>query len=352
MYNILTDRDATIEFLKKKMSMDHTTDFDELYTREPYYIFSECVSEYCKLNRTFDAARNREKMEDYLVQLMTGKEDLNVTFFGCGYLFTELVLLNKFRLKTNIKKLKIVLVDYQYKEYIHKMTDPDINPAISEGVLSEDIIYERKDCKNWLIYHTRRLKLFLDYLNFIGFQIECEIYGYAGDVINANISTELFVAVDLLDDFCHEIYTPLALAMSMTSGHGAFLDKNVFYIFENTPNPLFRCEFIESLARREWVDSKIKSLTEIVQVENFDNPRNDVDYDISFIISVDKKGVKKENKHWGKYSRILERQWVENTRRHLYQSTKILKHGRFGSYYMVLFLNWIYRLFQTFLNYY
>ncbi len=150
--------------------LDYTL-FRSLTKLYPLCFLSECRARECLASRANSSLR--EQLEHDVIKKVKEQygpeQELIYVSFGCGYLFTDCVILTKL-VAAGYKNIKIHLIDKMFSEYIQaiKMSGETVSTD------SEDV---DKKKQSWLRAQTYRLATFLSWMEHcVGKKVELSLY--------------------------------------------------------------------------------------------------------------------------------------------------------------------------------
>ena len=208
------------------LDLDQITqpDLDKISNSNPLFLFSECYSQECQLNRAkFGIFRNIAEIGTHYAvkKLHQKKTDQVFTYstFLPGYLFQDIVILTKLRGLID-QEVSINLVG-NIMDYVQCVIDPEKNPNASQMLVSFDYHDPNKNRQPWVRLMTYRLIKLLEWLEFLGLRAEINLFKGEHSLINEcrldkSRMSDLTVGIDILDQFPESVFQFRTLALCVT----------------------------------------------------------------------------------------------------------------------------------------
>ncbi|QKF93459.1 hypothetical protein QKU48_gp0001, partial [Fadolivirus algeromassiliense] len=155
--------------------------------KNPLFLFSECFSCECGLNRN-KSGIFRNYMENKTVELVkkyygTHKK-LTYTSFLPGYLFQDIVLLTAINDVVDFDCEFTINLIGNVHDYLDVIVDHDKNPNAKNNCITFDYQDQNFDREAWVKLFTYRMIKFLEWLKCIGMNVNVNLYSGYQDFIN------------------------------------------------------------------------------------------------------------------------------------------------------------------------
>lgn len=194
-----TMSDNTTPFINhSEVRLDYAL-FKSLTRIYPLCFLSECKARECLASRSNSSLR--EQLEEDVVKKVKERylpnQELVYVSFGCGYLFTDCIILTKL-VAAGYKNIKIHLIDKIWSEYIEVVKKQG-------NSIPADIEDTHKKRQTLLRAHTYRLVTFLSWLTHcLGKNVEICIYNSVKNYLsmlehNSHYTADILTGVDYFE---------------------------------------------------------------------------------------------------------------------------------------------------------